>query len=87
MHSFVATIMLVALGLAAALVAGLFIDKNFFTLLLSYCPGGIYEVAVIAIAFDLEPDFVSFHHIIRLLFILYIIPIILKIIEKTRTKH
>ena len=82
LHSFVATFLLVILGLMAALAASLIIDKNFFTLLLSYCPGGIYEVAVIAIFFDLDPEFVSFHHIIRLLMILFIVPIMLKIIEK-----
>ena len=82
LHSFVATFLLVILGLIAALAAGLIIDKNFFTLLLSYCPGGIYEVAVIAIFFDLDPEFVSFHHIIRLLMILFIVPLMLKIISK-----
>ena len=82
LHSFVATFLLVALGLLAAFAASLIIDKNFFTLLLSYCPGGIYEVAVIAIFFDLDPEFVSFHHIIRLLMILFIVPLILRIIEK-----
>ena len=82
LHSFVATFLLVVLGLLAALAASLIIDKNFFTLLLSYCPGGIYEVAVIAIFFDLDPEFVSFHHIIRLLMILFIVPLILRIIEK-----
>ena len=81
-HSFVATFLLVALGVIAAIIAGYIVDKNFFTLLLSYCPGGIYEVAVIAIAFDLDPDFVSFHHIIRLLMILFIVPLILKLINK-----
>jgi membrane AbrB-like protein len=82
LHSFVATLLLVLLGIIAAFVAGLIIDKNFFTLLLSYCPGGIYEVAVIAIFFDLDPEFVSFHHIIRLLMILFIVPFMLKIIAK-----
>ena len=82
LHSFVATFLLVVLGLIAAFAAGLIIDKNFFTLLLSYCPGGIYEVAVIAIFFDLDPEFVSFHHIIRLLMILFVVPVILKIISK-----
>ena len=82
LHSFVATFLLVILGIIAALIAGLIIDKNFFTLLLSYCPGGIYEVAVIAIFFDLDPEFVSFHHIIRLLMILFIVPIMLKIISR-----
>ena len=81
-HSFVATFFLVVLGIIAAILAGYIVDKNFFTLLLSYCPGGIYEVAVIAIAFDLDPEFVSFHHIIRLLMILFIVPVILKLINK-----
>jgi len=82
LHSFVATFLLVILGVIAALIASLVIDKNFFTLLLSYCPGGIYEVAVIAIFFNLDPEFVSFHHIIRLLMILFIVPVMLKIISK-----
>ncbi len=82
LHSFVATFFLVIFGIIAAYVASLVIDKNFFTLLLSYCPGGIYEVAVIAIFFNLDPEFVSFHHIIRLLMILFLVPIILRFIEK-----
>ena len=81
LHSFVATFVLVMLGLLAAYMASLVIDKNFFTLLLSYCPGGIYEVAVLAIFFNLDPEFVAFHHIIRLLMILFIVPVILKFIE------
>ena len=79
-HSLVATVILVALGLLAAIVATYFVDTNFLTLLLSFSPGGIYEVAVIAIAFDLDPNFVAFHHIIRLLMILFTVPVILKII-------
>ena len=82
-HSFVATFLLVFLGVIAAFAASLIIDKNFFTLLLSYCPGGIYEVAVIAIFFNLDPEFVSFHHIIRLLMILFIVPLILRFLKKT----
>ncbi len=78
LHSFVATFLLVVLGIGAAFAAGFAIDKNFFTLLLSYCPGGIYEVAVIAIYFDLDPEFVSFHHIIRLLIILFVVPILVR---------
>ena len=82
-HSFIATFLLVLLGVIAAYAASLTIDKNFFTLLLSYCPGGIYEVAVIAIFFNLDPEFVSFHHIIRLLMILFVVPIILRFLKKT----
>ena len=86
-HGLVATILLVILGLIAAFIATFFVDTNFLSLILSFCPGGIYEVAVIAIAFDLEPDFVAFHHIIRLLFILFIVPVILRLLEKTNVKN
>ena len=82
LHSLVATTILVLLGLVAAYVATFFVDTNILTLILSFSPGGIYEVAVIAIAFDLDPDFVAFHHIIRLLFILFTVPIILKILSR-----
>ena len=84
LHSIVATTILVVLGLVAAYVATLFVDTNILTLILSFSPGGIYEVAVIAIAFDLDPDFVAFHHIIRLLFILFTVPIFLRILEKIK---
>ena len=86
-HGLVATILLVLLGLIAAYIATFFVENNFLSLILSFCPGGIYEVAVIAIAFDLEPDFVAFHHIIRLLFILFIVPVILRLLEKTKIKN
>ena len=84
LHSVVATTILVLLGLVAAYVATFFVDTNILTLILSFSPGGIYEVAVIAIAFDLDPDFVAFHHIIRLLFILFTVPIFLRIFEKLK---
>ena len=81
LHSAVATTILIVLGLIAAYTASFFVENNILTLILSFCPGGIYEVAVIAIAFDLEPDFVAFHHIIRLLFILFTVPVFLKILN------
>ena len=84
LHSLVATSILVILGLFAAFIANFFVENNLLTLILAFCPGGIYEVAVIAIAFDLEPDFVAFHHIIRLLFILFTVPIFLRIIEQIK---
>ncbi|WP_440652324.1 AbrB family transcriptional regulator [Candidatus Pelagibacter sp. HIMB1542] len=84
LHSIVATVILVTLGLLASFIATFFVDTNILTLILSFSPGGIYEVAVIAIAFDLDPDFVAFHHIIRLLFILFTVPIFLRVLEKIK---
>ncbi len=84
LHSIVATTILVVLGLIAAYSATFFVDTSILTLILSFSPGGIYEVAVIAIAFDLDPDFVAFHHIIRLLFILFTVPVFLRILKKIK---
>ena len=84
MHGLIATVLLVLLGFIAAYIATFFVDTNFLSLILSFCPGGIYEVAVIAIAFDLDPDFVAFHHIIRLLFILFTVPIFLRVLKKIK---
>ena len=84
LHGIVATTIFVLLGLLAAYIATFFVDTNILTLILSFSPGGIYEVAVIAIAFDLDPDFVAFHHIIRLLFILFTVPIFLRVLEKIK---
>ena len=78
---------MVVLGIIAAIAASYFVENSFLTLLLSYCPGGIYEVAVIAIAFNLDPNFVAFHHIIRLLMILFTVPVILRLIDKKRTSN
>ena len=86
-HSFIATTLLIILGIIAAICSSYFVDTNFLTLLVSFCPGGIYEVAVIAIAFNLDPNFVAFHHIIRLLMILFTVPIILKLIDKKRSSN
>ena len=86
-HSFIATTLLIILGIIAAIFSSYFVDTNFLTLVLSFCPGGIYEVAVIAIAFNLDPNFVAFHHIIRLLMILFTVPIILKLIDKKRSSN
>ena len=80
----VLAILLVLLGLVAAYVATFLVETNILTLILSFSPGGIYEVAVIAIAFNLDPDFVAFHHIIRLLFILFTVPIFLRVLEKIK---
>ena len=38
-------------------------------------------------AFNLDPNFVAFHHIIRLLMILFTVPVILRLIDKKRTSN
>ena len=44
-HSLIATFLLVVLGILSAYIATFFVNNDFLTLILSFCPGGIYEVA------------------------------------------
>jgi membrane AbrB-like protein len=82
LHSIVATTILVALGLFAAYVAAFFVDTNILTLILSFSPGGIYEVAVIAIAFDLRSRLCRFSSYNKITFYTFHCSYIFKSIRK-----
>jgi hypothetical protein len=49
---------------------------------LSFAPGGIHEMVVISVAYNIDPIFVSYHHFLRIFFIIFLIPFILKIIKR-----
>jgi len=49
-----------------------------------FSPNETCEEVVITIQFDLDPNFVVFHHIIRLLFILFAVSFILKLLNKLK---
>ena len=69
-------------GRELAIATTYFVNTNFVTLLLYFSLRGIYEVIVIIIVFDLDPNFVSFQNIIKLLMILFNMPVILRLIKK-----
>ena len=49
---------------------------------LSFAPGGLHEMVVISVAYNIDPLFVSYHHFLRIFFIIFAIPFILKIIKR-----
>ena len=59
------------------------IKANYYFIFYTIAGSALLLFSIIAIAFDLDPNFVAFHHIIRLLMILFTVPIILKLIKKT----
>ena len=86
-HSFVATFFLVLLGLIAAFAAGYLLLTRIFLLCAFLLSWRNLRSCCDSHFFDLDPEFVSFHHIIRLLMILFVVPLILKLIhKKTRLK-
>ena len=61
-----------------------FVNTNILTLIMIFSPNETCEEVVITIQFDLDPNFVVFHHIIRLLFILFAVSFILKLLNKLK---
>ena len=55
-----------------------FLGFDFIPTFLSFAPGGIHEMVVISVAYNIDPIFVSYHHFLRILIIVAFLPIILK---------
>lgn len=50
------------------------IDRPVTDLLLSFVPGGLYEVTLLALLFGFDVAFVTFHHTVRVLLIFFMLP-------------
>ena len=55
-----------------------FFGFDFMSAFLSFAPGGIHEMVVISVAYNIDPIFVSYHHFLRIFIIVLLLPIILK---------
>ncbi|MEM1162865.1 MAG: AbrB family transcriptional regulator [Pseudomonadota bacterium] len=51
--------------------------QNLIGLLLAYAPGGVAEMSLIAFAIDADPGFVAVHHLVRIAFVMALIPILI----------
>lgn len=71
-------ILIFFLMIAFAYISHLIFGLDFLALIISYCPGGIYEMTGMALAFNYEPDFVLAHHIVRLFTIMLCMPFIMR---------
>ncbi|HDZ48640.1 hypothetical protein LCGC14_0037890 [marine sediment metagenome] len=69
---------LVVAALMAWLVASL-TQLAFVAVLLALIPGGVGEMAVIAMVMDIDPVYVVSHHILRLLLLIFMTPLMVRI--------
>ena len=69
-----AILMAVAAGLAWAVAE--MTDLPLIALLLAYAPGGVAEMSLIALAIDADPAFVAIHHVVRIIFVLIVVPLL-----------
>jgi len=59
--------LVIAVYLCIALIISWFSGITLLNLILSFIPGGIYEVTLLALLFGFDVAFVTFHHVIRTL--------------------
>ena len=50
---------------------------DFIPTFLSFSPGGIHEMVMISVAYNIDPIFVSYHHFLRIFLIVIFLPILL----------
>ena len=63
------------------------LDLDYIAVLLAFAPGGVAEMSLIALALNVEPSFVAFHHIVRIFEIVLLAPIMAKWFERYRQKR
>lgn len=52
--------------------------------LMAMAPGGIGELAILAVALNLDPMFVAFHHLLRIVALMAIAPVLARYLKSRR---
>nr|WP_163501151.1 AbrB family transcriptional regulator [Halomonas socia] len=68
----------VVLAVGVALLVAFTTELSFVAVLLALLPGGVGEMAVIAVAVDVDPVYVVSHHVLRLLLLIVLTPWMLR---------
>ncbi|SBW01670.1 putative Ammonia monooxygenase [uncultured Alphaproteobacteria bacterium] len=78
------TALMLAIGGAFALVLGPASGAGIAALILAYSPGGITEMSLVALALDIDPLFVSTHHLGRIILVLSLSPLLFRLLPRPR---
>ncbi|MGF1476855.1 MAG: AbrB family transcriptional regulator [Geminicoccaceae bacterium] len=65
-HGLVLTLIMLVLAALFAAIALTLIDRSWLVLILTFMPGGVAEMGLVALALGTDPAFVSVHHLIRI---------------------
>ena len=84
-HALVATCLSLAIAGVFAGMIHLALGVPFLTALLSFAPGGVAEMCLIAITFDIDPAFVAMHHLARIVILISLAPIAAKLLTSSRS--
>ena len=74
-HALMATALVVSISAVFAFFVSQVTNVAYLTTLLSFTPGGVAEMCLIAIAFDIDPAFVAVHHLVRIAILITVAPL------------
>ena len=77
-HAIAATALVISVSAIFAFGVSEITGAAFLTTLLSFTPGGVAEMCLIAIAFDIDPAFVAVHHLVRIAILITLAPLAAK---------
>ena len=83
-HGAVISILLLGIAAIFAYFLNIWFGFDFVATLLSFAPGGLHEMVIISAAYNIDPLFVSYHHFLRVFFIIFTIPFIVKYFKKKK---
>ncbi|HUT50169.1 MAG TPA: AbrB family transcriptional regulator [Alphaproteobacteria bacterium] len=76
------TTIMLGLTLLFALLLQPLAETSFQAIVLSFAPGGLAEMSLIALALGIDAAFVSTHHIIRIIIVVIAAPIIFRLLKR-----
>lgn len=74
--------LMLAISVVFAFGASYYLDVDMMTLLLSYAPGGLSEIGIIALTLGVDATFVSLHHLVRIVFVIFAMTVTMALIER-----
>ena len=77
-HGIVMSIILMIIAAVTAYALQILLGFDFLPTFLSFTPGGIHEMVIISVAYNIDPIFVSYHHFLRIIIIVLLLPFLLK---------
>lgn len=77
-HALAATLVALLLAFLAAWVMHWWLDIPLATAMLTMTPGGIGEMAMVALALGVDPVFIAAHHLFRILALMLLVPLMVR---------
>ena len=80
--SLVVLVMTLSVFVFATFMVLQWVDEHFVDLILAFVPGGIYEISLLSLLFGLETGLIAIHHSLRMLSIVFCLPILIRLLDK-----